>query len=154
MEKSSINSDGDVPGLPGLSKEEIDDLLKKLYCRLKDFVSLDVITIKGDYTVKDLDSVKKNDNTENNIDTCEENDVIKIARSLGARVLAQTHMKLDGDTLNAIATDNVGNMSNADIMDFHNKVLKTALENRKDRFELLVEFISNILGRRQFAPSQ
>jgi hypothetical protein len=122
---------------PQLDIKDIDKLLRKLYAKLQDFASLDVITIKGNYKVFELDRSKT--------------DIIEIAKALGDKiqVLAQTHMQLDGDVLNAIATDNVGEMSNKDINEFHNKTLETALKSRVERFEMLVKFITDLRIRRK-----
>lgn len=122
---------------PELAIKDIDTLLEKLYAKLKDYASLDVITIKGNYKVFNPDRTKT--------------DIIDIANSLGEeiQVLAQTHMQLDGDVLNAIATDNVGEMSNKDINEFHNKTLETALTSRRERFKMLVDFITELRRRRR-----
>ena len=112
--------------------EQRNKILNFVIERFIDLRTLDVITLKGNFNLK-LDE---------NTDFFEE---LKKKNPSEVTVFAETHIQIDGDTVNVIPYETPNDSAYKEIMEFHNMTVNSAREQWTNRIEMISKFINSLL---------
>jgi hypothetical protein len=138
-----------------ISKEE---LIEKIREMLVDMITIDVITAKGNYKIindqanKILDDeIKKGGRETTMIDNPTQSiqdwvDLVKVLSKPPEviEILARTHIQLDGDRVDILPSEGMGDYSQQDILNFHQKSVDLATQNRTERFQFVLEILKKL----------
>ena len=117
------------------SQINLEDLAKRglelLMMRLIDMRTLNVVTAAGSFDeignkvdIKIKNNNEKNDNSSNILDYYINSILNKDPKNL--QILAKTHIQIDGDRVNIIPGKSLGEFSQKDILDMHEKFVTAA----------------------------
>lgn len=148
------------------SKYNIVDSSKKglelLMRRLIDMRTLNVVTAAGDFdeihNKVDINTEimkEKNDNTAGVLDD-KINSILNIDPK-NLQILAKTHIQIDGDRVNIIPGKSLGEFSQKDILEMHEKFVTSAEMTWNNRLTMIRELIAalreNIFSNRSMTTS-
>jgi hypothetical protein len=148
------------------SKNNIGDLAKKglelLMMRLIDMRTLNVVTAAGDFdeihNKVDINTKINNENNDNTSDILDYriNSILNIDPK-NLQILAKTHIQIDGDRVNMIPAKSLGEFSQKDILDMHEKFVTSAETTWNNRLMMIRELIAalreNIFSTRNMTRS-
>lgn len=132
------------------SQINLEDLAKRglelLIMRLIDMRTLNVVTAAGSFDeignkvdIKIKNNNEKNDNSSNILDYYINSILNKDPKNL--QILAKTHIQIDGDRVNIIPGKSLGEFSQKDILDMHEKFVTAAETTWNNRLKMIRELI-------------
>lgn len=132
------------------SQINLEDLAKRglelLMMRLIDMRTLNVVTAAGSFDeignkvdIKIKNNNEKNDNSSNILDYYINSILNKDPKNL--QILAKTHIQIDGDRVNIIPGKSLGEFSQKDILDMHEKFVTAAETTWNNRLKMIRELI-------------
>jgi len=131
-------------------ENNLKDLAKKglelLIMRLIDMRTLNVVTAVGNFDqvenkvdIKIKINTEKNDNTSDILDYYINSILNKDPKDL--QILAKTHIQIDGDRVNIIPGKSLGEFSQKDILEMHEKFVTAAEITWNNRLKMIRELI-------------